>query len=265
MAKIDRKRPKKGSNDDWEHPGDPTAKIMKMKDGSTHLAHKAEHVVDMGEEGQGAILAIVRHDANCGDTNTILESVCEASRHLQAARHEADAGKSPSVIKEVVTDKGYHSNDVLKEFAELEVRTYCSEPVCGRRNWRSQDGPENQAAVYANRRRIRGDRGKRLLARRGEFIERTFAHCYETGGMRRLHVRGDANITKRLLLQAAAFNLSLVMRKLFKAGTPRGYGDLVAALCRAISSSWTAIWTSETVFWSPGYRIEQNRPIALPV
>lgn len=236
-----------------------------MKDGSTHLAHKAEHVVDMGEEGQGAILAVVRHDANRGDTNTILESVGQATRHLHTARNDSDAENSPSVIKEVVTDKGYHSNDVLRDFGELEVRTYCSEPDRGRRNWQGQDGPENQAAVYANRRRIRDERGKRLLARRGEFIERTFAHCYETGAMRRLHVRGDANITKRLLLQAAAFNLSLVMRKLFKAGTPRGYGDLVAALCCAISLSWTAIRTSGMTFWSHNLRIEQNRPIAMPV
>ena len=264
LAKIDRKRPKKGSNDDWEHPDDPTAKIMKMKDGSTHLAHKAEHVVDMGEEGQGAILAVVRHDANRGDTNTILESVGQATRHLHAARNDLDAENSPSVINEVVTDKGYHSNDVLRDFGELEVRTYCSEPDRGRRNWRGPDGLENQAAVYANRRRIRDERGKRLLARRGEFIERTFAHCYETGAMRRLHVRGDANITKRLLLQAAAFNLSLVMRKLFKAGTPRGYGDLVAALCHAISLSWTVIRTSGMILLGRTVRREGIRPIVLP-
>ena len=264
LAKIDRKRLKKGSNDDWEHPGDPTAKIMKMKDGSTHLAHKAEHVVDMGEEGHGAILAVIRHDANLGDTNTILESVGEATRYLHSARNDADAStdNSPSTIKEVVTDKGYHSNDVLKDFEELELRTYCSEPDRGHRNWQGQNGAENQAAVYANRRRVRGERGKRLLARRGEFLERTFAHCYETGAMRRLHVRGNANITKRLLLQAAAFNLSLVMRKLFKAGTPRGYGDLVAALCRAISLSWTAIRTSGTILWGRADRIERIRPIA---
>lgn len=264
LAKIDKKRPKKGSNDDWEHPGDPTAKIMKMKDGSTHLAHKAEHVVDMGEDGQGAILAVVRHDANLGDTNTILESVNEAARHLHAARNDSNADNSPSIIEEVVTDKGYHSNDVLNDFEELEVRTYCSEPDRGRRNWQGPNGPENQAVVYANRRRVRGERGKRLLARRGAFLERTFAHCYETGAMRRLHVRGDENITKRLLLQAAAFNLSLVMRKLFKAGTPKGYGDLVAALRRAISPSWTVIRTSGTIHWGHTDRSERIRPIAIP-
>ena len=162
------------------------------------------------------------------------------------------------------TDKGYHSNDVLKDFEDLQLRTHCSEPDRGRRNWQGQNGPENQAVVYANRRRVRGERGKRLLARRGEFLERTFAHCYETGAMRRLQVRGDANITKRLLLQAAAFNLSLVMRKLLKAGTPRGYADLVAALCRAISLSWTAIRTSGAMLWGRFDRIERIRPIALP-
>lgn len=248
LAKIDRKRPKKGSNEDWRHPHDSDAKIVKMKDGSTHLAHKAEHVVDLGEEGCGAILAIVRHDANQGDTNTILESVNEATRHLHAARNDANRSSrnSPSLIKEVVTDKGYHSNGVLNDLAELEVRTYVSEPDRGRRNWRSPNGLENQAAVYANRRRIRGARGKRLLARRGEFLERTFAHCYETGGLRRLYVCGAINITKRLLLQAAAFNLSLVMRKLFKMGTPRGAADLSAAFSLAISLGWNQIKASGT-------------------
>lgn len=266
LAKIDRKRPKKGSNDDWEHPDDPDAKIMKMKDGSTHLAHKAEHVVDMGEDGQGAILAVVRHDANLGDTNTILESINEATRHLHAARNDANASaaSSPSLIEEVVTDKGYHSNDVLSDFEELEFRTYCSEPDRGRRNWQGPHGLEHQAAVYGNRRRIRGQRGKRLLARRGELLERTFAHCYETGAMRRLHVRGDENITKRLLLQAAAFNLSLVMRKLFKAGTPRGYRDLVAALCRAISHSWRAMTTFGRIFWRRTEQIERIPQVAIP-
>ena len=266
LAKIDRKRPKKGSNDDWEHPGDPTAKIMKMKDGSTHLAHKAEHVVDLGEEGHGAILAVVRHDANRGDTQTILESVTEATRHLHQVRDRGETSTGVSrTIREVVTDKGYHSNDVLKDFGELELRTYLSEPDRGRRKWDGETGTEAQAVVYANRRRIRGDRGKRLLARRGEILERTFAHCYETGGMRRLHVRGDANIRKRLLVQAAAFNFSLVMRKLFGAGTPRGFADLVAALCRVVSGSGIALKNYPTVFAGRFQKFARIQPIAARV
>lgn len=263
LAKIDRKREKKGSNDDWEHPGDPTAKIMKMKDGSTHLAHKAEHVVDLGEDGHGAILAVVRHDANRGDTHTILESVNEATRHLHKVRADDESAADVSLtIGEVVTDKGYHSNDVLNDFRELELRTYVSEPDRGRRKWDGESGAEAQAAVYANRRRIRGDRGKQLLARRGEILERTFAHCYETGGMRRLHVRGDANIRKRLLVQAAAFNFSLVMRKLFNAGTPRGFADLMAALCCAFWSSAMAIKRYETIFARHVHKFQRIQPIA---
>lgn len=266
LAKIDKKRPKKGSNEDWEHPDDPTAKIVKMKDGSTHLAHKAEHVVDLGEDGHGAILAVVRHDANRGDTNTILESVNEATRHLHETRNagEASSREAPLKIDEVVTDKGYHSNVVLKDFDELDLRTYVSEPDRGRRNWQGENGAEAQAVVYANRRRIRGERGRRLLARRGEFLERTFAHCYETGGMRRLHVRGNDNISKRLLVQAAAFNISLVMRKLFGAGTPRGFADLVAALCHAFPALWTTLQTDQTM---PTYRprkIDGISPITQP-
>jgi transposase len=240
LAKIDKNRPKKGSNDDWEHPHDPDAKITKMKDGSTHLAHKVEHVVDLGEGGHGAILAVVRHDANLGDTQTVLDSVTEATRQLHEVR-ESSPDQAVATIQDVVTDKGYHSNDVLQSFSEAEVRTYCSEPDRGRRHWQGEHGAESQQAVYGNRRRIRGERGKRLLKRRGEILERTFAHCYETGGLRRLHVRGHANIRKRLLIHAAAFNLSLMLRKLLGAGTPRGFQGLLAALRRALLPAVTAL------------------------
>ena len=263
LAKLDRKRPTKGSNDDGEHPDDPEAKIMKMKDGSTPLAHKAEQVVDLGEQGHGAILAVVRHAANCGDTNTILELVNAATGHQHPVRtDDVRTGAAPSngtsppaaslCITEVVTDKGYPSHEVLTQFAELELRTYFSEPDRGRQNWQDPIGAEAQQAVDANRRRITGDR---LLARRGEFLERTFTHCDETGGMRRLHVRGAAHITKRLLLHAAAFNLSLMMRKLLGAGTPRGFAARLAALSPAGWRCWSAATTfppsrPRTIHWT---------------
>lgn len=118
---------------------------MKMKDGSTRLSHKAEHVVDLGEEGHGVILAVVRHDANRGDTQTLLDSVNEATWHLQEIRINGEASMGTLKIEEVVTDKAYHSNDVLKDFEELDLRTYVAEPDRGGRKWRDDTEGESQA------------------------------------------------------------------------------------------------------------------------
>jgi transposase len=223
LAKLDRERPKKGSNEEWEHPDDPDAKITKMKDGRTHLAHKVEHAVDMET---GAVLALTLQDANAGDTTTIektLIAVAEQIEQLTAEPETADK-MSDTPLLEVITDKGYHSNEKLVDLQELGIRTYISEPKRGRRNW-TDKGAERDA-VYANRRRIRGERGKHLLRQRGLMLERPFAHCYETGGMRRVHLRGRDNILKRLLVHVAGFNLSLVLRLMTGKGTPRGLQDL---------------------------------------
>src|SRR2546427_2637495 len=218
LAKLDRQRPKKGSNEEWEHPDDPDAKITKMKDGRTHLAHKVEHAVDFSS---GAVVAVTLQPADRGDTASVRETVCEAGEQIATvAGEEKSEGGNPEGPKEVVLDKGYHSNEVLTKLAEWEVRSYCSEPERGRRRWEGKK--EEQAAVYANRRRIQGERGKRLLRQRGEKLERSFAHLYETGGMRRVHLRRHPNILKRLLVHVAAFNLGLVMRQLLGRGTPRG-------------------------------------------
>lgn len=210
-AAIDRKRPKKGSNTDWMHPQEPEAQIVKMKDGRTHLAHKAEHAVDMDT---GAVVAVTLHGAVAADAQTLPQTLAEAAQNLRQAV-EADRR-----IEEVVTDKGYHSNEVLSTLAEQKIRSYVSEPRRGRRKWIGK--PLAQRAVYANRRRVRGERGKRLLRRRGELLERPFAHCYETGAMRRTHLRGHANILKRLLVHVAGCNLALLMRRVCGIGTPRG-------------------------------------------
>ena len=220
VARIDRQRKKKGSNDDWTHPHDPDAKITKMKDGRTHLAHKAEHAVDLET---GAIVGVTVQDADDGDTETSIETLIEAAEQVEAVRPGGNG------IEEVVGDKGYHSNQSLVDLEAVGVRSYISEPARGRRNWKTH--PAARAAVYRNRRRIRGPRGLRLLRLRGERLERPFAHLYETGGMRRVHLRGHTNIRKRLLIHVGAFNFGLLMRQLIGVGTPRGLqGRLTAVL-----------------------------------
>jgi transposase len=236
LAKLDRKRPKKGSNDDWTHPHDPDARITKMKDGRTHLAHKAEHAVDMET---GAIIAVTLHGADEGDTATLQETVAEAGERI--ATVVADAG-SDEVVKqvsaegprEVVTDKGYHSRAVVSELTEWGVRTYCSEPNRGRQRWPEQE--REQQAVYANRRRIRGERGLRLLRQRGEKLERWNQHLYDRGGMRRVHLRGRQNILKRLVVHSGAANLGLMMRKLFGKGTPRALAGALRVMLSAANA-----------------------------
>jgi transposase len=236
LAKIDKKRKNKASNDDWEHPHDPDAKIAKMKDGSTHLAHKAEHAVDMTT---GAVLAVMLQAADLGDTTTVMETVLETTKNIAAVLDDPQSADAINEewMSEAVGDKGYHSNDTMQAMEEMNIRTYIPEPDRGPRDW---DGkPEAKAAVYRNRRRTRGKRGKRLMRKRGELIERSFAHLYETGGMRRLHLRHRDNIAKRLLIHAGGFNLSLVMRELIGKGTPRGLQGLSARIFGVFSAAWS--------------------------
>jgi transposase len=210
LARLDRKRPQKGSNDDWTHPHDPDARITKMKDGRTHLAHKAEHAVDLQT---GAVVAVTVQPADKGDTETVKETLIEAAENVEKAKPQTE------VVKELVADKGYHSNALLEDLAILGVRTYISEPARGRRKWKGKHAARD--AVYGNRRRIRGARGKRLLRQRGERLERPFAHAYQTGRFRRVYLRGHSNILKRVLIHTAALNLGLLMRLVVGVGTPR--------------------------------------------
>jgi transposase len=208
LARLDRKRKKKTSNDDWTNPHDPSARITKMKDGRTRLAYKAEHAVDLAS---GALLAVTVQPADRGDTTSYVET-------LDAAQCEA-MQSHPMGIEEVVMDKGYHSGAVLLDLAEREIRSYVPEPERGQRHWPGK--AEEQRCVYGNRRRVRAERSKRLQKLRGELCERSFAHCYQTGGMRRMYVRGADNVFKRVLVQAAAFNIGLLLRTLSGWGKPR--------------------------------------------
>lgn len=238
LAKLDRQRPKKGSNEEWQHPHDPDARITKMKDGRTHLAHKAEHAVDLET---GAVVAVTIRPANEGDPTSMIETLAQAGEHIAEVACEVNSEKMGEAVDSdgpanVVADKGYHSNDALVGMKQANVRSYVSEPDRGRRRWTGR--ADARDAVYANRRRIRGDHGKTLLRRRGEFLERSFAHAYDTGGMRRTHLRGSENICKRVLIHIGAFNLGLVMRRLVGAGTPRGLqgsGKEVGALLKQLS------------------------------
>ncbi|HVH87169.1 MAG TPA: transposase [Terriglobales bacterium] len=211
LARLDRTRKNKASNEDWVNPHDPDARITKMKDGRTHLAHKAEHAVDMKT---GAVLAVTVQEADAGDTTTVVETLAQAGENAAELIRTEEPTQKPQMhlqsIEEVVAAKGYHNGAVLTNLENADVRTYISgKKQPGQRHWEGK--AEEQKAVYANRRRVKGTYGKRLLRKRGELIERSFAHCYDTGGMRRIHLRGRQNVLKRLLIHVGAFNLSLVV------------------------------------------------------
>jgi transposase len=236
LARVDRKRTKKGSNEEWMSPSDPDARIAKMKDGTTHLAHKAEHAVDMET---GAVIAVTLQGADQGDTTTIKETLAETAEnvaHLIEREAEKAPDEEPQVsltpMAEIVGDKGYHSNQTVLAVQEAEARSYLPEPKRQARKWAGKAA--EQKAVYANRRRVKGSYGQRLLKRRGELLERSFAHCYETGAMRRLHLRGRENVWKRQLIHVGAFNLSLVFRQNLGAGTPRELRNRQARLILVI-------------------------------
>src|SRR5215204_2060218 len=239
LARLDRKRKKKTSNKDWTNPHDPDAKVTTMKDGRTHLAHKAEHAVDLDT---GAIVAVTVQGADEGDTTTIVETAIVAAEQVEEAQADVD---DPQPLEEIIGDKGYHSNQSMVDLEAIGIRSDIAEPDRGRRDWSEE--PAAQAPVYRNRRRIRGARGHRLMRPRGERIERSFAHLYDTGGMRRTHLRGHNNILKRVLVHAGAFNLGLLIRSMLGVSTPRGLQGRLAAVMTtvlmliAVTRRWAAM------------------------
>lgn len=212
LRKFDQQRKgKKVSNDNWYNPHDPDAKIAKMKDGTTHLAYKTEHAVDLETD---MILAAAVYLADEADTATLPQTLAVAQTNLVLSGSEAE-------IREVAADKGYHSNDTVTWCDFAGIRTYIPERESrwGRR-WTDKSDAE-KTAVYNNRRRVRGKRGKALSRLRSEYTERSFAHVCETGGARRSRLRGLANVFKRYLMYVAARNLGVMMRALFNMGTPK--------------------------------------------
>jgi hypothetical protein len=236
IARFDRNRQdKKVSNREWQSETDPDSRITKMKDGRTHLAYKAEHVVDLDTE---LILAAEIYPADAADVDTIGPSLSQAQDNLLQAASDAE-------IKEAVADKGYAKNETLAELEFTEgLRTYIAEPQhTHRRNWK--DKPEEQRqAVTNNRRRTRGQRGRALQRERSEKVERSFAHVCETGGSRRTWLHGIENVKKRYLTSAMARNLGLVLRHLFGIGTARslqGEGGLADDLYLVLFNALDAL------------------------
>jgi transposase len=252
LVKLDKERKNKASNDDWQSPDDPDAKITKMKDGTTHLAHKAEHAVDMGENAHGAILAINICDAAVGDTATLVDTVVAATENLRAVKDDDRVADKidDDFMSESVLDKGYHSKQTVLDLQEMNIRSYASEPRRKRQDW--EGDLDAKGAVYANRRRIKGERGRRLLRSRGEKLERSFAHCYETGGLRRLYIRGRENVAKRALIHAGGFNIGLMMRVKYGLRKPRSGSG---AACAPIFALVCWLRTFRAFLWiveSPG-------------
>jgi transposase len=249
LRRFDKQRKdKRVPNEEWMSKTDPDSRITKMKDSRTHLAYKAEHVVDLKTEL--VLAASIRH-ADEGDADTMVDSVMEAQTNLSEAGVDVE-------IKEAVADKGYHATDTIELAEWVGVRTYIPErKIKGKRNWR--DVPEEKRrAVLNNRRRVRGARSKRLQRLRSELVERSFAHMCDTGGARRSWLHGIEKVQKRYLLAAVARNLGLVMRKLFGIGTPRGLqaaGDLVALVLLAwlyikiAFHRWYRVPASPRVYW----------------
>jgi transposase len=225
LRRFDRKRKgKKCSNDDWQSPSDPDARITQMKNGDTHLAYKAEHAVDL--ETTMVVAAQVYH-ATEGDAETLTETLGAAQENLEQAGSEQP-------VEEAVADKGYHKAETLVECGQAQVRTYIPERKGKRRTWTDKPAG-HQGAVYANRRRCKGARSKRLQRQRSERVERSFAHVCETGRARRSWIRGILEVSKRYLIQVAGHNLGILMRKLFGIGTPR------------------SLQGSSRLFWSPDF------------
>lgn len=223
LRRFDKQRKKQGkkkvSNEEWTSPVDPDSRIIKMKDGRTHLGYKAEHVVD--RKSEYLLSADVVHGTD-SDSQTLAQSVTLAQVNLVRAGSDAE-------IKEVAADKGYHANQTLVDCEEREIRTYIPERETGRRRWTAKE-PEAEAAFRNNPRRVRRDKGKRLQRIRSELLERSFAHVCETGGARRTWLRGLEKINKRYQIHTAARNLGLLMRDLFGIGKPRVLQDGLEAL-----------------------------------
>jgi transposase len=254
LRRLDRgRKDKKVSNQQWASPTDPDSRIAKMKDGRTHLAYKAEHAVELLSE---AIVATTVTFADKSDPATAPVTVSLAEANLVLAGSKTE-------IAEAVLDKGYHDNELLADLAARGVRTYIPERRQKSRRWTDKPA-DYQAAFRANHRRVASRKGRQLNRWRSERCERTFAHVCETGGGRRSWVRGQTNVSKLHTLKCAAYNLGLLLRKVWgyckprnaKTGAAAGFfaGLILLAMadlliCQSIKSSAGVGWGEYRSLW----------------
>jgi transposase len=213
VRKFDRKRPKKMSNQEWENPDDPDARIGPKKDGATDMIYKPQTVVDLDT---GAIVGAEMLPGDQTDNKEVATAILEAQQNINAAR-----GRDPKelTVETTTADKGYYAVGQLQELQREQIKTVICDPINNRRLDKLE--PDEQRAVKAAKRSTRSRYGKELLGKRGQHIERAFAHLLDCGGMRRATLRGLQNLQKRFQLAAAFYNLSQLMRKLCGVGTPK--------------------------------------------
>ena len=261
VRRFDKRRQgKKVSNKDWKSPTDDDARIVKLKDGRTHLGYKAEHTVDLKTE---IVLSATVQTGTEPDSQTLLSAVLDAQANLIRSGSDAE-------IQEVAADKGYHANEQITECDRFGIRTYIPEPNSPHNRKWIDKSEQTKQAVLNNRRRTQRAKSKQLQKQRSEKVERSFAHVCETGGSRRTWLRGLEKISKRYSLVVAAHNLGIILRSMFGSGKPRETAASGQALSRLRSQTWAVYIASMTIrnfvhsiFRSPTH-LTANRTPASP-
>ena len=234
VRRFDRHRPGKGSNQAWQNPHDPDAKIGRTKDGATDMIYKPEAVVDLDT---GAIVQAEVHPGDQADHKEMGTRVWEAQQTINQA-----SGEKPDTltVTSVTADKGYYAVNELQALQQEGIRTIICDPIDNRRVDKLET--DERRAVRGAQRSVQSKSGKELLRRRGMHIERSFAHILDAGGMRRTTLRGWENLNKRFKLAAAFYNLSQLMRKIFKFGTPKQLAAVLKRGSGALFFAWARFW-----------------------
>jgi transposase len=248
VRQFDRKRPKKMSNDDWENPHDPEAKIGPTKAGTMDMIYKPEHVVDLDT---GAILQAEVRLGDEADPQELGLHVLQAQGNINQAQ---DLPADSLTIQSATADKGYYAVTEMSLLQQEGIRTVISDPIKHRKL--EKLSPEEAKAVRQARRSVRSKSGKKLLKKRGMHLERSFAHLLDAGGARRTTLRGLENLNKRFKLAAAIYNLSQLMRALWGVGTPKQWAAGVKTLGWILYRLFVAGWSwivNRITRWRAGF------------